>query len=84
MNELQQIIEAVTKLADRVSAIEDRIRSGVSLVSLDKEHDRVMHEMKVIRETYGDHQSWSDDDKRRFRELKKRRSELRDILGIKY
>lgn len=46
------------------------------------ELERVMERMKAISDTYSGHQAWRDDDKREWAKLKKRRQELRDMLGV--
>ena len=56
--------------------------TGADTVILGKEYERVTARMATIRSTYGDHQSWSDGDKKEFNKLKIRRDELRTILKI--
>lgn len=81
---ITKISEAVIELSKRVADIETRLASSVSLVALDKEHDRVIERMKSISATYSQHQSWSESDRTKYQELKTRRDELKRILGIKY
>ena len=56
--------------------------TGADTVILGKEYERVTARMATIRSTYGDHQSWSEGDKKEFQKLKARRDELRTILKI--
>lgn len=47
-----------------------------------KEYERILERIKTLKATYGDHQSWAEADLKEFRTLKKRRDELKGILGI--
>jgi hypothetical protein len=47
-----------------------------------KELDRVMDRMRVIRSQYADHQAWDEKDRTEFHGLVKRRNELRAKLGV--
>lgn len=60
-----------------------KTRGSVEMMIRDREYERVISEMKQISHTYGDHQSWTPEDRERYRALKQRRDELRKILGIK-
>lgn len=52
-------------------------------IILDKEYDRVLEEMRAIKRTYADHQTWRTSDVDRWRELLERKKQLREKLGIK-
>lgn len=56
--------------------------NGAITVVLGKELDRVLERMKTIKATYGDHQSWADEDVAEFNRLRLRRTELRKTLGV--
>ena len=56
--------------------------SGAAIVVLGKELERVIEQMRVIKATYGDHQTWSSDDVTKFKQLRSRRDELRKQLGV--
>jgi uncharacterized protein YdaU (DUF1376 family) len=47
-----------------------------------KEYDRLLEQMRLIRTGYGDHQSWTDEDKAKWKILLTRKAELKAILGI--
>lgn len=83
MTEIAEIIETVHALEARVAALEHRSPSGSAMIVHDKEHDRVIEEMKTIQRTYAAHQSWNAADRARFSVLRARRNELRKLLGIK-
>jgi hypothetical protein len=57
--------------------------NGAMVVIKGKEYERVVEQMKTIRATYGDHQIWSTGDVKRFNELKERRNQLKQELGLK-
>ena len=85
---MSDLLERISRLETKVAAIERRLETmsgsgGVATIVQDKEYDRVLHEMKVIEDTYAGHQSWSQSDTTRFRILRLRRDELRKQLGIK-
>ena len=71
-------------LEKRMEALEKRASNSSQHIVLDKELDRVLHEMSLIKDTYASHQSWSRKDRDLFADLKKRRDEIRTLLGIKY
>lgn len=56
--------------------------NGANIVIMGKELDRVIEKMKTIRNTYGDHQTWREQDRIEFDKLKSRRDELRKVLGV--
>lgn len=58
--------------------------SGAEIILHRDEMDRVTQRMKTIRNSYSDHQSWSDADLHAFQRLKSRRDELRKLLGVEY
>lgn len=79
--------QRIIRLEKRVDALERRLAQGnplggASMIVMDKEHDRVMHAMGVIEDTYSAHQNWRVEDKKRYRELKARRNELRKALNV--
>ena len=51
-------------------------------VAHSKELDRVLDAIRSIKATYGDHQTWAQDDVERCRKLIARRNELRKALGV--
>ena len=65
---------------------ERREASGVSPTTLailyQKELDEVTAKMRAIRGSYSEHQSWSEDDKKKWFKLKARRDELKKLLGM--
>lgn len=73
-----------------LTVIEPSVKSGNPLklgagdrIILDKEYDRVLEEMRAIKRTYADHQTWNTRDVDRWRELVVRKQELKKQLGIK-
>lgn len=48
-----------------------------------KELERVMEKMKSIRNSYMEHQGWDALDKAKFNELKARKLQLQELLGVK-
>lgn len=56
--------------------------TGADKVILGKEYERTNARMETIRSTYGDMQTWSQDDKTELAKLKLRKKELQQILGI--
>ncbi len=56
--------------------------SGIDKMNFSKEFDRCCDEIKTIRATYGDHQTWTKDDLKRFDKLAARKKELKSILGV--
>ena len=87
LKELTELAKSVMDMSRRLNAIEMRMKAGnpiSNVIVMDKEHDRIMEEMKTIRSTYSDHQTWREEDRNRFHELRERREELRKLLGIKH
>ena len=87
LKELTELAKSVMDMSRRLNAIEMRMKAGnpiSNVIVMDKEHDRIMEEMKTIRSTYSDHQTWREEDRNRFNELRERREELRKLLGIKH
>lgn len=76
----------VKSLEERVALLEKATKTNnsgpVDMMIRDKEYDRVCEEMRLIRSTYGDHQTWIPGDAERYRVLRSRRNELRKILGV--
>ena len=56
--------------------------NGATTVIEGKELERIIERMKTIRSTYGDHQTWADEDKAEFIKLRTRKAELKTKLGI--
>lgn len=52
-------------------------------INLRREHEEVCKQMASISGSYADHQAWSYPDLDRFRALKTRRAELRQLMGWK-
>lgn len=78
------ILERMDRLEKRLDELEKRAQCGGSmLIVRDKEHDRVVEKMKQLRDSYGQSQPWMPADKKLYAELKARRDELRQLLGIK-
>lgn len=58
--------------------------NGAQQVTFQKEFDRVVEKMQLIKSTYADHQSWSQDDANLYTRLRDRRKELKELLGISF
>lgn len=85
--EFDDLVSVVHLLSERVLALEESLKAGsttnkVEMMIRDKEYDRVCEEMKAIRDVYSGHQSWRPLDVERYQTLRKRKAELRKILGI--
>lgn len=55
---------------------------GAQIILHREEMNRIIEKMKLIKDGYGDHQTWSPTDAMEFNRLKARRAELRTILGV--
>lgn len=86
MSDLNNRLRAIEARLDKLELNSQaaRVMGSANAIILDKEHDRVMHEMGVIEDTYSGHQAWREEDRARFRELRKRRDEIRKQLGIQH
>lgn len=49
-----------------------------------QELERITAKIKIIRENYSDHQSWTDDDRTQYERMKARKLELKEILGVEF
>jgi len=58
-------------------------QNGACTVVYGKEYERVIDRMKAIKGNYSGHQAWREEDRLEFGELKTRREELKELLGIK-
>lgn len=78
--------EAIAKLEERVARLEAIVKQGFrpDRIVLDKEHDRIMRRMDTINGTYAGMQTWSRADTDEFRRLRKRRDEIRELLGVRF
>lgn len=56
--------------------------SPSEMILRQRELERAEAAMKNIRDGYDSHQSWSEDDRVKFRNLKTRREELKQLLGM--
>ncbi len=56
--------------------------SGMDKMIAQKEFDRVVDRMRVLKASYGEMQTWSTADGLEFKKLVARRNELKKILGI--
>jgi hypothetical protein len=80
---LEQLAQRVSQLERRIDQLQSTPQAnGVNLIVFDKEHDRVLAEINLLRATYASHQTWSDGDLKRMAMLRGRRSALRKILGV--
>lgn len=57
-------------------------QGGAGLVILGKEYERILEKMKTLKQTYGDHQTWTPSDQAEFMRLKVRKLELKKALGV--
>lgn len=57
-------------------------QSGADKIIFQKEYDRILERMTILRSTYGDCQTWDPKDREELKKLRIRRDELRTILGI--
>jgi chromosome segregation ATPase len=84
-NDLTKIQHRIFELEQRMDRLE---KSGshpsAKLVVLDKELDRVQHQINTINNTYSAHQSWREEDRKKYKQLAQRRSFLRKELGVVY
>ena len=53
-------------------------------IVLQSELQRVIQKMQSIQQTYAGHQTWRESDAKHFNELKKRKLEIQEKLGIKF
>lgn len=60
----------------------EKIINSAQIVVYQKELDRVLQRLASIRNTYGDHQTWTDQDKKLYAQLVARRTELKKLLGV--
>lgn len=85
---MKEIINKLAALAERVRLLERRLAqlspNSAHSVVLDKEHDRVIERIRLLKSQYSEHQNWSKEDKEELQRLATRRKELRNMLGIKY
>lgn len=56
--------------------------NGANTVLLQKEYDRILARMQIVKGNYASHQSWDKKDTEEWGKLKTRRDELRKILGV--
>lgn len=56
--------------------------NGAETVVRHEEFKRVEAKMKSIRDSYAEHQSWSEQDRARFSELRMRKERLKELLGM--
>jgi hypothetical protein len=56
--------------------------NGAETVMRHEEFKRVEQKMKSIKDSYAEHQSWSDSDRWRWGQLKARKLELMKMLGM--
>jgi uncharacterized protein YdaU (DUF1376 family) len=56
--------------------------SGANTVILGKEYERVTARMNTLRQTYGDHQTWTQQDREELNKLRTRKAQLKQQLGI--
>lgn len=84
----RDVIGKLEALAERVRLLEKRMNavhnSGTSIIVLDKEHDRVLERIRLLKTQYSEHQTWSAKDRDELSKLAARRKELRRILGVQY
>lgn len=77
----------INEIVRRLAVVEQRldaIRPGVAnTIVLDKELDRVLEKIHLIKSTYSGMQTWSEDDVQRLSELIIRRDEIKALLGVK-
>jgi hypothetical protein len=59
-----------------------KVSSSVQAIQDQKEYERVMVRMSVIRSQYGDHQDWDKKDREEFTKLKDRKAVLKERLGV--
>ncbi len=81
-NPMKSWLHALTGWKLRWEETRSTPSNGANLVVLGKELERVIERMKSIKATYGDHQSWPQQDIDEFSKLRIRRTELRKILGV--
>ena len=56
--------------------------SGPEVIVLQKELDRVLQEMRDIKNSYSEHQNWNQPDREAYQKLRVQRNELRERLGL--
>jgi hypothetical protein len=57
-------------------------QGGANTVILGKEYERVTARMNTLRQTYGDHQTWTQQDREELNKLRTRKAQLKQQLGI--
>ena len=58
--------------------------SPAERITKERELERVRTKMKVIRDNYSGHQSWTKDDRELFKDLGEREVELKQLLGVRF
>jgi uncharacterized protein YdaU (DUF1376 family) len=61
---------------------ETQATSGANIFILGKEYERVTARMNTLRQTYGDHQTWTQQDREELNKLRTRKAQLKQQLGI--
>lgn len=56
--------------------------NGAQTVVWNDEYKRVDQRIQTIKSSYGDHQSWREQDRDEFRRLVARKNELKKLLGV--
>lgn len=56
--------------------------SGVDKMIFQKEYERVIDRMRLIKSSYGEMQTWSQQDRAEYEKLRVRKLELKKILGV--
>ena len=66
----------------RVQERQSKQQTGCEKWIAQKEYDRILDRLKVIRGTYGGNQNWSGPDREEYNRLRFKRDELRKKLDI--
>ena len=69
-------------LEKRITDLENRPVNSVQQIILDKELDRILEQMKEIKRSYTEHQSWSRPDTDNWNKLVHKKKEIRKRLGL--
>ena len=81
VNWLNRAMDKVTPIAGAQSPVSQSV-TPVERVQMNAELERCIDQMRVIKATYGDHQTWTQQDVAKYKTLRTRRDELKAKLGV--
>ena len=81
VNWLNRAMDRVAPIAGAQSPSSASV-TPVERVQMNTELERCIDQMRVIKATYGDHQTWTQQDIAKYKMLRTRRDELKAKLGV--